>query len=99
MKLGIIQLSDIHINNENDMIINNVSKVVDSIKNKCYCLDKIILLITGDICFSGTSDQYEVAYCFISDIVESLEKYINKKINVFIAPGNHDCNFDNNNGA
>ena len=99
MKLGIIQLSDIHINNENDMIINNVSKVVDSIKNKCYCLDKIILLITGDICFSGTSDQYEVAYCFISDIVESLEKYINKKINVFIAPGNHVCNFDNNNGA
>lgn len=97
--IGIIHLSDIHLISENDKIVNKIDLIVNSIKNKCIDLELVVIVITGDIVFSGAESQYDIAYCMISDLIENLKKYIGKDVEVLFAPGNHDCNFDNDNSV
>lgn len=52
-KIGIIHLSDIHLKSDNDKILDKIDLIVNSIRNKCLKLKEIVIVITGDIAFSG----------------------------------------------
>ncbi|NFO58523.1 metallophosphoesterase [Clostridium botulinum] len=99
IKIGIIHLSDIHLKTDTDKITKKMNFLVDALKNKCIELEYILIIITGDIAFSGKNEEYEIAYCIISDLKNELEKYIKKDIDILFAPGNHDCNFEENNSV
>ncbi len=94
MKIGIIHLSDIHIKSENDRIISKSKLIVNSIQNQINSLDKLIILITGDIAFSGLESQYYTAYCFLDEIKSSIENKQKIKVDILTCPGNHDCIFE-----
>lgn len=91
--IGIIHLSDIHLNNKNDGVISKIKKVFDATKNQLIDTKEVIILISGDIANYGYKEQYEVAFEIILDLKYSLAEYLNKKVSLIMVPGNHDCDF------
>lgn len=96
MRVILLHLSDIHIRNGYNPIINRVKNIANSLNiwtdEECVCF----LVISGDIAYSGDSDEYEIAYKFISDLLQEIR--LNNKISQaypILVPGNHDCNFTN----
>lgn len=106
MKIGIIQISDIHydINKENLLI-----KSFDSIKlaiNMLYSdyikdLEKCLILINGDVVNSGNDEMsYNKFFDMLSSFCNEMNKTHNNKFIAFVIAGNHDCdcaklNFEN----
>lgn len=91
MKLLIVQLSDIHIISNNDPILLKKTKLLDAIQNETLEVDEIVLLITGDTAFSGSSTEFEIGGHLFSEIKSYLEEYSNKTVRIIVIPGNHDC--------
>lgn len=91
--IGIIHLSDIHIHDEKDLILKKVEKIYNATKNKLRSMEKVVIMITGDIAFSGMQDQYFTGINFFESLKVKLEDYINSNVEFLIVPGNHDCDF------
>lgn len=92
MKLKILHLSDLHFSSKGlsqDIVISSLSKKIEE-------LSKIeskpnILILTGDIAFSGKPEEYNKAKDFINKIAGFCEITVQ---NIFIIPGNHDVDRD-----
>lgn len=88
MKLKILHLSDFHFKTGNvsqDIVLSSLSKKIEKI-----CKTEIkpnILIITGDIAYSGKKQEYIQAKEFINKIAVFCEIEVD---NIFIIPGNHD---------
>ena len=88
MKLKILHLSDFHFKTGNvsqDIVLSSLSKKIEEI-----CKTEIkpnLLIITGDIAYSGMKQEYILAKEFINKIAVFCEIEID---NIFIIPGNHD---------
>ena len=54
MKLLLVHLSDIHFTSDDDAITNKYHYIVDAVKNIDYSLSVCVVVVTGDIAFSGT---------------------------------------------
>jgi hypothetical protein len=95
MKIGIIHFSDIHFVEKIDenSILKKKEKIISQIKNKLLPFDKLFLVISGDIAYSGKKIEYEISINFFNEIINELETYTNKTILLIGIPGNHDCNF------
>lgn len=91
MKLGVLHLSDIHFRCKDDPAI----EYGECIAKACYDIanesDAFIIVITGDIAFSGRNSEYELAKNLLHKIKDKLIRETNKEINIFAVPGNHDC--------
>ena len=57
MKLLIVHLSDLHMITKNDCVFDKSFAINDVVKNIEYRLDRVFILITGDISFEGNEDQ------------------------------------------
>ena len=55
--------------------------------------DLIIFIVSGDIAQSGQTAEYEIAYNFFTDIQEYLQNKKGLRALFFFVPGNHDCDF------
>ncbi len=93
MGLAIIQLSDIHIKDENDKIIKKTKQLKVACSSRIRLSDDVILIISGDIAFSGKKEQYEVAKSLIMEVSSYLKQQKKCKIHYAFVPGNHDCDF------
>lgn len=91
MKALFIQLSDIHIKNDEDSFFNKSAKLKEAIQNEAKSVDEVFLLITGDTVFSGKVEEFELSKSLFDEMIQDLSKYSGKKINTIILPGNHDC--------
>ncbi len=86
MKISLIHLSDLHISASNPRIkVEKIANILNNIEN-----EKIILF-SGDIAFSGDSDQYKI---FENDITQLLDLSGIDKKSFFFIPGNHDIEFE-----
>ena len=72
MKLLLLHLSDIHITSDDDVITSRSPQIVNAVKNLDYSLDLCIVVVTGDIAYSGTDDQYFVAFEFFDSLKQHL---------------------------
>ena len=93
MKIGILHLSDLHIESD------NYSEKVDAIVNACNYdvkqVSHLYIVLTGDITKYGRIDEYAKAKDFISTLQEKIKPANSVlQIKVIIVPGNHDCCFD-----
>jgi predicted phosphodiesterase len=93
MKFSVLHLSDIHLRKEHNSVIEKIEKICLAIKSELFNMEKLFLVISGDVAFSGNQREYEIAL----ELVESLKSYlINEsklEMNIIMVPGNHDCNF------
>lgn len=95
MKAAIIQLSDIHLQTANDFIFEHKDEFFRSCKHIINECTKLIIIITGDIAYSGKKEEYDLAKYWLKQC-EKLWKNEAKMLNSIeyvIVPGNHDCDF------
>lgn len=92
MKLAILHLSDIHLRSSSDPVLQRVKDIASSTFPTARSADACLILVTGDIAFSGSSDQYELAKSFLTEIRDAILTEGCPLVDVFMVPGNHDCN-------
>ena len=91
MNLTILHLSDIHIRNSSDSILNKSSLIASSCFTFARDSDICLIVITGDIAFSGEYLQYFEAKKFLEAIKESIQNEGCPLVDIITVPGNHDC--------
>src|SRR4051812_48924219 len=92
-KLLILQLSDIHIKNEKEAVLersSQIARAAQSLNSESKCC---ILVLSGDISYSGTQAEYLIAETFLQDLKSNLKGHFNQ-IEIVVVPGNHDCSFN-----
>lgn len=98
MKIGILHLTDLHLKESSNWIIDKHLEIYNAIKLTYENCGRIYIVFSGDIAFSGKENEYSLAYNFLNDLVSLLNnRYSNKVFNkIIVSPGNHDCDFDLN---
>lgn len=91
MKLNVVHVSDIHFHSETDPIVS----LADDIAAHCFYrareADAVLIAVTGDVAFSGSPTQYEVAKSFFGQLTDKIKAETKKPVYTIYAPGNHDC--------
>lgn len=98
MSEQIIILSDIHIKEDNnELATNKIIAIKDIIsKENCY-IDKLYMVIVGDIAQSGKNNEYDEFLAACQLLAEEIGKsHPNLEVNFISAPGNHDVNYEIN---
>lgn len=100
MKALILHLSDLHLNETHNSSIDKFKSVGIALQNEEIVLDRAIVVVSGDIAYSGNSKEYAIA----RESFESLEFDLKTRLKLddiqFVyTPGNHDCNFENPNNS
>ena len=93
MRITICHLSDIHFAINGNTILEKQEKLCNAILQDALKKDIIIFIVSGDIAQSGQANEYEIAYNFFTEIQEYLEMKKEIRVLFFFAPGNHDCDF------
>src|ERR1039457_2097809 len=95
MKVLLLHLSDIHIKTADDVVLARTPKIVDAVKNLDSEIHAVVCVLSGDITYSGSEEQFLLAMNFVSELKTELQRHLSKDTSVsFIAvPGNHDCDF------
>lgn len=97
MRAVILHLSDIHIKSDQDEIVSCANSIASAVFHKISVDSTLIIIISGDIAYSGTEEQYDIASSFLEDLeLAFYEEYETLSIKYVLCPGNHDCNFEKN---
>lgn len=94
MKIGIIHLSDLHIQEE--IHTERIDKLVKAIGFDLKQLSNLYLVLSGDLTNYGRHKEFENVKLLIKNLTEKLKN--NGRlltIKIIAVPGNHDCCFDN----
>ena len=97
MKLVIVQLGDIHIK-EGNPVLSRVHEIRCGTRAASAYADAYLLAYTGDLVFSGSKHEYDLATAFCDEIRTAFTIDGKPPAEVFI-PGNHDLDFGSDNDA
>lgn len=99
MKIGILHLTDTHLKPSSNWLSDKFSNIINAIKNKFEDCDKIYIVFTGDIANTGIENEYTIAIHFLNSLRSLLNRFYKDKLfqEIILTPGNHDCNFTNDN--
>jgi len=96
MQIALLHLSDIHIKSSSDAILGRAKAIKDAFHASAPHAAICIVIVSGDVAFSGTAEQYASALAFFEEIRNHLLKLPSVKTVEFgVVPGNHDCDFQN----
>lgn len=91
MKILFLHLSDIHFKSNTALYEINPFSLVNSLK--CMdSFDECVVIISGDISFSGKKEEFAKASLFLVTIMKYIKENLlfDKHIHFFVVPGNHD---------
>jgi hypothetical protein len=94
MNLLILHLSDIHVRTTDDEILGRGDAIGRATFKDLPMVDGVVLLVTGDIAYSGKRTEYELAKKLFNDVVACIRSEKNVPVHVLMCPGNHDCDFE-----
>jgi 3',5'-cyclic AMP phosphodiesterase CpdA len=94
MQIVLIQLSDIHLQDRDNWIEDkgrSIARAAIAVSPDCRVW---VIVLSGDIAYSGGPEQYKRAQRLISDVAEELRASVtDAEIRIVGVPGNHDCHF------
>jgi hypothetical protein len=94
MKVLIVHLSDIHLQARENSVTAKFPLIAKALQNEEVALDGVIVVVSGDIAYSGQSEEYKVAAEWLGIVRDELaEKTGVKDVQFVFVPGNHDCDF------
>jgi len=104
MKVAILHFSDIHIDKDNSQwLLSKAEQIVSAVWNDFSNCSKIIIVVSGDIANTGTEEEYGYAKNFFRTLLRAFATrgMANKELEnkIICVPGNHDCNYEKDNGA
>jgi hypothetical protein len=92
MRLGIIHLSDLHLRSENNPISQRLEDIISAIRSIVPVPKYCLVLVTGDISFSGREEEFLSAQHFFDTLRRQLCMLFGPDRILFdFVPGNHDC--------
>ncbi|MDC8016273.1 metallophosphoesterase [Tahibacter soli] len=97
MSLMLIHLSDIHIKGASDPILKKADAIANSLNGYVPKASHIVIVISGDVAFSGSKSEYALAKSFLGALRNRIRKESRCEVDFLVCPGNHDCNFQANN--
>ena len=91
--ISIVELSDIHLRTDRDNpVLERREKLIAAIRSSLALSDGCILIVSGDIAFSGKEAEYALAHDLLDHILLALlDSYPDLEIEEVYVPGNHDC--------
>ncbi len=94
MKVVLYHISDLHIEKESDIRVAHIKRMAD-VLNELRPLDKVILIVSGDIAYAGKREQYDAAYHMFGTLIKEIkDKFHLRWVDICIVPGNHDVDYD-----
>ena len=73
MKIALLHLSDIHLNNRKCINNENIKRIAVTLYSERK-VDRVLILISGDIAFSGSSYEYTAAKYLIGTLISEIKK-------------------------
>lgn len=95
MNIQILHLSDIHIRaKRTPSDILSFGETIATTLNGNPACSLILIILTGDIAFSGQSSEYVNAAEFLQSIKDYIQTHHpSSELHIAVVPGNHDCDF------
>lgn len=96
MKILFLHLSDLHLSRPEDVAVQAVKGIAACLSPQSIgSVDRIIVLVTGDIAHSGKKMEYDSFFIFRRLLISELRATVldNTLIYVYIVPGNHDIDY------
>jgi 3',5'-cyclic AMP phosphodiesterase CpdA len=94
MKLLIVHLSDIHLRGGENPVLAKFPPIVKALQNEEVALDGVVVVVSGDIAYSGSTAEYKIAAEQLVFLQKGLaEKTKVEDVRFVFVPGNHDCDF------
>jgi len=94
MEIALLHLTDIHIKTGNEPVLKRVKEIKGALHQGAPNVSACIVVISGDVAFSGFQTEYDAAFVFFEDLrtqIASLPSV--KAVEFVVVPGNHDCDF------
>lgn len=97
MNIMILHLSDMHFNSNNNFSSSNISAITNALREHIEGIDNILIIISGDLPFSGKCEEYKQVCLFLNKLGEDIVSRYGEGINVkfSMVPGNHDVDYNN----
>ena len=93
MRIAIIHLSDIHFQASSNALVSRADRIVAAIRPTLQGVQGLVVAVTGDVAFSGSQSEYQIAFDFFRNLQTLMESEISMPVQFLFIPGNHDCNF------
>lgn len=91
--ITIVHISDIHIHSKDDKTIDYFQYFLDAISREYIKTELILILVSGDIAFSGHKDEYEKITPIFEKLADDLHQKFATPVKWIMVPGNHDGRF------
>jgi hypothetical protein len=92
MRLEIVHFSDIHFQKAGNPILSIVDQLAQAVQSVDPAASLILVVVSGDVAYSGSSAEYEIALRFFKAFDERLRKFAPTAVVKYVSvPGNHDC--------
>lgn len=89
----LLHLSDIHLSSRGpNPVLERWQALADAAAAAGRDSDYCLVIVSGDVAYSGSKDEYRIALKFLRQLRNRLEKSF-LAVEFVIAPGNHDCDF------
>ncbi len=99
VKIGIIHLSDIHFHKgsfDRDADKKTAERICAAVKTELIGSTHVLLIVSGDIAFSGLEEEYQYALDWFSELYTLVDDACEATCWILCAPGNHDVDLTEN---
>lgn len=96
MALGILHISDLHCKNNASKYNEKIKKAAEALRTVGH-IDRLVIIISGDIVDEPKNECYREARKIISQLLSNVKRELGREwINIYLVPGNHDINIKDN---
>ena len=91
--ITVVHISDIHIHSDKDRTLELFEYLSNAICRENIESELILILVSGDIAFSGAEDEYKAIEPFFFKLMHDLSVQLKSPVKWVMVPGNHDGAF------